>query len=167
MSKDWDTEAGPFLKFFVTRIFPLFFLVFGGGALLLHVQDKSRNTASLSWPTEDGVVVSSEIKRNVHSERPAPDTALVVYKYSVDGNVYEGDRVRFGDPGRDVESTPDRVVKRYPPDAIVTVFYRPDEPSTSVLEPGTGHTSRIMLGVGSVFFICGVLMMFFLPKWLL
>lgn len=61
---------------------------------------------------------------------------LVLYTYCVGEATFRGNRVndearRRGRRGRDAEST----VARYPAGASVVVYYDPDNPSESILEP--------------------------------
>lgn len=61
---------------------------------------------------------------------------LVLYTYCVGDTTFRGSRVeaegrRLGRRSRDAEST----VARYPAGASVVVYYDPDNPSESILEP--------------------------------
>ena len=76
-----------------------------------------------------GTVISSTVQ--VPSRVP-----LVLYTYCVGETTFRGNRVndearRRGRRGRDAEST----VARYPAGASVVVYYDPDNPSESILEP--------------------------------
>lgn len=76
-----------------------------------------------------GTVISSTVQ--VPSRVP-----LVLYTYCVDGTTFRGNRVNdearwSRRRGRDAEAT----VARYPAGAPVVVYYDPDNPAESILEP--------------------------------
>jgi hypothetical protein len=81
------------------------------------------------WPHTMGTVLSSTLQVSragaVRVENP-----LVYYAYQVNGQVFQGRRVRAAGAPPDGSST----VARYPAGASVIVYYDPDDPSISALE---------------------------------
>lgn len=72
-----------------------------------------------------GTVISSTVQ--VPAQVP-----LVIYSYSVDGEVFRCQRVRSADEGGDSAAA---TVARYPAGASVVVYYDPRNPSDALLEP--------------------------------
>jgi hypothetical protein len=150
------------MEFIVRSIFALaiigFLIPFGlwtayKGALLTVEASQSA-----SWPTADGQIIASQVRRAVtqgrHSGRsyePAID-----YTYAVAGTNYTGTMVA---PGRTWGSKSSyAAVKLHPSGAKAVVCYDPANPSTSVLNPGLHAASfgRMLLGLfvttfGSIF----------------
>ena len=103
---------------------------------------------SNTWPTTDGVVVSSGIvnlSQTISGRRQYK--AQVIYEYTVNGQVYTSDGVTysdsFGSRGR-AEAT----AARYQSDMPVTVYYAPDNPARAILETGPSSRQFMFMGVG-------------------
>jgi len=93
-----------------------------------------QGTTSSRWPTANGTIVSSIVKKTVRPTQEGNKTAYsaqVVYKYPVNNRQYSCDRVSIGKSAY-AEAT----VKKYPTGKAVTVYYNPDKPQEAVLEPG-------------------------------
>ena len=85
-----------------------------------------------------GTVLSATVQVSHHgnSRQEAP---LVLYAYQVDGQVFQGHRVRAGDEfGRvrtaGTESSASNTVARYPSGSCVVVYFDPANPANSALE---------------------------------
>ena len=82
------------------------------------------------------------------------------YRYVVGGRERTGDRVCFGDGlGVSWRSSAERRAGRYPVGRKVSVFYDPEEPDVSVLEPGAQAVTY-----GGI--AAGVVMTAFMAAWL-
>ncbi len=101
---------------------------------------RARSVRSLAagWPITRGTVMSAtvQVSHNGGSRHEAP---LVLYTYQVNGQVYQGQRVRVGDEyGRTrvngAASSAANTVARYPAGSCVEVFYDPTNPARSALE---------------------------------
>lgn len=98
----------------------------------------SRSPAA-RWPHTLGTVQSStvQVSFGATSRRESP---LVLYAYQVEGQAFQGRRVRASDkfgrtmPGGDGCSA-SATVARYPAGTPVTVYYDPLNPANSALEP--------------------------------
>jgi hypothetical protein len=81
------------------------------------------------WPSTNGTVLSASVQVGTagatRTEHP-----LVYYAYQVDGQLFQGHRVRFA--GSPWQAT--AVVDHCPAGSPVTVFYDPADPSSSTLE---------------------------------
>lgn len=112
--------------FTITGILAIFFGV--RGLLLAH--------ASESWPSAEATVLRSEVEvfgggADTHKR----NYAEVNYEFSVDGKVYTGDRIKFGYSKTGSRFTAEGLVKRYRKGKKVPVYYMPNDPRQSVLEP--------------------------------
>lgn len=120
---------------------------------------------SRNWPSADGRIIISDVSENYDSENGSITyTAKVAYNYTVNGLPYTGSTVAFGDFGSSDPSHAGGIVSRYPVAKSVKVYYDPDEPKTSVLEPGSGWSSFMGLIVGIAFAIIGVVGFIFARK---
>jgi hypothetical protein len=123
---DWlATTSGP-----LTNVFTFGLGVFPGAAfiILFSAFNWRRAVAAKSWPVTTGRVVASE---TTLLYAPAP---IVRFRYTVDGEEYESDKIQFGRLSSWTEETARRVATRYPAGAHVRVHYDPDDPDTAVLE---------------------------------
>ena len=130
---------GGFDTSIITIVAPLLVIAAVGGYVVSRTR-KSSSTRSLAigWPHTKGTVLSATVQVSHHgnSRQEAP---LVLYAYQVNGQVFQGHRVRVGDGfGRTrvagTESSAANTVARYPSGAPVTVYYDPTNPSCSALE---------------------------------
>lgn len=97
----------------------------------------SRSLA-VAWPHTMGTVLSAtvQVAQRGNTRQEAP---LVLYAYQVDGQVFQGHRVRASnESGRarlvDADSSASHTVARYPSGAPVVVYYDPANPANSALE---------------------------------
>jgi hypothetical protein len=120
----------------------VFTFAFGGvGVLLLTRYRKSREEVALSsgWPGVSGRIevsysgVFSNGRQIDHSESPtyAPH---IEYTYSVNGLVYRGSRIGFGDVTGTTHRESVHAADRFPTGSACTVYYDPADPSNAVLE---------------------------------
>lgn len=80
------------------------------------------------WVRTSGTVISATVQRNPVGTRRS-ETPLVLYAYQVDGQVFQGSRVKV----RGLAEA-SGTLARYPAGACVTVFYDPADPANSALE---------------------------------
>ena len=100
-----------------------------------------------------GHIVDSEFIRGYRR-----DVAIVRYRYFVGSHQYEGDRPTFIRDGNYYWAK--SVVARYPVGRTVNVYYRPDDPSDSVLEPGSfdqGLETKVWIAIA---FACAAVLVF-------
>lgn len=122
-------------------------LALGLGALLgglwLMQRVRALGRAALSWPSVAGVVKSSEIA-SYKTKGGKQFMAKVTYDYAVGEVSYVGDRLRFGHyAGALAKGEAD--AETYKVGTPVEVLYDPNDPKTSVLEPGTAGVSVLGL----------------------
>lgn len=162
-------QESPGMRRFFSYGFPSIFLLVGiglliGGGFVLDMALKSKE-----WPSVQGMVTRSEVQRSYSSSSGSSHSslmysALVTYDYQVNGEKITGDNITFGTYSSSSPKGANQTVKRYPLGEPVKVYYNPKDPWNSVLEPGAGAVSYILLGIGGVFFLLGVVLFLTLPR---
>ena len=147
------------------RLFPLPFVL--GGALMTKIGVEELQTAdsSKNWPLATGLIKHSEVvyQKNDDSES-GTYKAVVLYEYTVSGNKFSNDLVAYGENGSCDISHQNSIVNRYREGEEVNVYYSPQDPQESVLEPGIIGQTWILPGAG-FFFVCfGALMLYYVPR---
>ncbi len=152
-------------EFFFSWIFPYIFVAVGLGVGYFGVRGLVRAEASEDWPTAQGRVVASSLE--THTSRDDGGTtyhAEVLYEFTVDGVVYNGNKVTYGSYGSSNPSHARRILNRYPKGVDVTVHYQPGDPETCVLEPGRSPATWFLPVFGAIFLGAGMLMAVFIPR---
>lgn len=115
---------------------------------------------SRSWPTATGTVQDARIQSHQSRDEEGDVTttyeALIRYQYNVAGQEHQGMRRTFSDVRTSSRSRTEKILERYPAGSSVTVYYDPGDPSASVLEPGVGLMSYILLLLVLAFLVFGV-----------
>jgi hypothetical protein len=123
--------------------------VIGGVGAFLSGRDLLRGRSSTSWPTTQGEVVYSSIEQHMDSDSDGGTSvtykAKVVYNYQVGGQALVGDRRRFLETSSNNARRAQEAINRYPVGAQVMVYFDPNNPQVSVLEPGAGVGGLIAL----------------------
>ncbi len=115
--------------------------------------------ASKTWPQATGTITRSEIERSRSKQGTAMYSCVIDYEYVVDGKPFNGDTVWFGGGYSSSSDTVAReAVRKYPKGKSVKVYYSPEDPNVSVLEPGAVFSSYILFGIGLAFLIVGLLL---------
>ena len=118
--------------------------------------------ASKGWPSVDGVVAVSDFTTNRDSDDGnVTYGASISYDYTVNGAPHMGSNVHFGQYSTSDPSYGRGIVNRYPVGTRMPVYYDPNNPSTSVLEPGAGWSSFMVAGIGGLFALIGFIGAFF------
>jgi hypothetical protein len=164
-------ELSPSQRFFFARIFPLFPILAGGVALYFGVTTMVGAAASKNWPVVEGTVIASSIRAERGSSSGTGSTinrttyhAEVVYEYVIKGTPFSGERVNFGEYGRETTDHAAAILDRYPEGTVVSVHYDPEEPERSVLEPGMHGVPWFWLLLGTPIFLFGVGLAVVMPR---
>lgn len=133
-----------------------FIIVFYG--LYLFIKSKETN----KWNETKGIVLKSEIDKSSTASGMDGNSisfkALVEYKYEVDNQEYISSRIFYGDSmGKPLPFKAKSLVKRYPKDAEINVYFNPLKPKESVLEKGIKFIVIEMFILGSFFILLGFL----------
>ncbi len=91
-----------------------------------------------SFSETTGIVTNSTLKVDRDSDG-ATYRAEVMYKYTVQGQHFTGDRLRYGAMGTSDQKFTQGLVSRYKKNAKVSVYYDPSRPSEAVLEKGVSR----------------------------
>lgn len=150
-----------------------FTVVFGGAFLIIGLvltlvailQYRKAKKIGQTWLTCAGIVQGTNLEaHSSHNSDGSPSINYypqVFYQYTVNGQLYTGNRIGFGRVFYDY-STACRKLKPYPQGAPVVVHYDPADPSQAVLET-KAMGGWIFLLIGIVFTVIGVLALIFLP----
>ena len=130
---------GGFDTSIITVVAPLLVIAGVGGYVVSRMRkSSSARSLAIGWPHTKGTVLSATVQVSQHGNL-RQEAPLVLYAYQVNGQVFQGHRVRVGDAfGRTrvagTESSASNTVARYPSGAPVIVYYDPTNPSCSALE---------------------------------
>ncbi len=123
------------------------------------VDDIRQDKASFSWSTTPGEIVSASYSR--------PTTkwgyrVSVEYQYEVGGRRYRSHRVTRTGGGYNSEEKAREMLAKYAAGKRVTVFFPPNIPEASILEPRITKSNYFGIGLGAVAVVFGG----FLGKWI-
>lgn len=146
-------QRGSWLGGCLSSIFSMgIFLLIGVGLTFWGWTILQNARASASWPTADGKVTKSEVTRSTDAEGSDSYSPEVTYTYSVNNTGFSNDTIKFGENSYGSRNKANGIAAGYPIGKSVTVYYDPEKPERSVLEPGVSAGSYIVIGIG-VFFI--------------
>lgn len=154
----------PRVKFFVSRIFPLIFVVIGAGVGFYGFRGLLRANASVDWPTTHGYVVRSSVEYHDSDEGDGTYHAEILYEFKIDGVAYNGKRIAYGDYGSSNPSHARAIVNRYPVKRLVVVYYMPENPEECLLEVGIQGQTWFLPLFGIVFFTFGSIALVGIPR---
>lgn len=141
----------------------LFFAAGIGMVFWWGIPTLQKAKASTSWPTTRGVVVASDIERDVSEDhddrRSVTYHARVTCEYTVAGTIYNCNTVSFGQYGSSNRNHARQIVNRYPVGKTVDVHYDPEKPASAVLEPGVSLISYLALGAGIMVGLAGAMLL--------
>jgi Protein of unknown function (DUF3592) len=90
---------------------------------------------ALNYATAQGVVTASRVVTTSDGEGTA-DKPEIHYRYAVGGQEFTGERVAYGPVASAGFLEADRIARRFPHGARVTVYYNPENTADSLLVPG-------------------------------
>jgi hypothetical protein len=134
------------------RYVSLLIAAFFGLGVYSIISHDSAGRNSLSWPTTTGKILKTKIYERTDTVVVVGSTdyyVYVKYVYSVDGKEYTSSKVRFTEPSSFMDlKDAQRERAKFPVNKEVDVYYNPDNPESSCLEPGG---SNILITVAEVF----------------
>ena len=134
-------------------IFIYLFLCFGLFALAIGTVRAKEAWMAGSWPVAKGRVIQSkvnEIRTSRGNIRIARLCLELDYIYLAGDEVYEGNRLNAGWRCFASENRIKELLEKYPSGRAVNVYYNPDHPEQSMLEPGLDWSIFFLWGVGLV-----------------
>ena len=125
-------------------------------AWLAHVT-RAEARASRQWPTTQGVITRCDV--TVRELDSGNEHKLeVAYTYTVDGATHDGDRVGpGGSPTFSTEELARPAAQKYATGTTVTVWYDPQDPATSLLDPNEEGPYAARAGIAIVVGALGLL----------
>jgi len=159
-------------RYFLRSIFlPGILLVLGGLAAWSAIDSILNAWSSQDWPYVEGRITASEVSSSTQSIGPSKINSTstsyfpsVSYQYTVNGGPHEGHEIVFGGYSFNSKHEAEEILKRYPLDKIVSVYYNPKKYHRSVLEPGLHELPLVLLFAGIVFAGAGLLVVKLSPK---
>ncbi len=140
----------PTTRQYTTTAFLMIFVIVGFGILCYGVYTLNLSRVSFGWPTADGVITHATITREDRTWH-----ANVDYRFSVNGDNYNGNRITLWDYGVDDPSHAQSIVNKYPEGTKVRIYYMKKKPETCILEPGIKGSAWFVAGLGLVFVLVG------------
>lgn len=109
------------------------------------VRSFRRARASVTWPGAEGKITASEVITDGEAAR----LPKIRYEYLVNGQPFTGDRLKVGHKNFAMTGNlAQTAVERYPAGARVRVFFNPDKPTQSALEPGVNPAAYVGMIIG-------------------
>ncbi len=139
------------------------FIIVGPLMVLWGFFSRRQAATSAQWPTTEGVVVSSKVQFAGGGWLVPNQELRIRYRYTVDAREYSSDAVTPGGARFRRKEAAQKIAARYPEGGRVTVYYKPGQPRTAVLEPGGrsyGSIYEIGMGVGVFSFLFGLYWLF-------
>ncbi len=155
----------PAKRFVAVRVFPWLVILAGSLFIVTGVREMRLASASEEWPSTTGTVLSATVDSSSSSSGSSSRTyhASVAYTYRVAGSDFEGTTISYGAYGTGDYERAARIAARYEAGEPVRVYYQPDDPAESVLEPGSHSLPWASLAFGAVFALVGAGMAFLMP----
>ena len=134
------------------------FLLIGIGVLYFGVGEYMSGQASQSWPTVQGVIITSNYSSSYSCSNNKCNTyyaPYVFYTYTENGQSYRGNKVTPLDSSSTSFSYVSGLMAQYPVGMQVSVHYNPGDPSLAVLQPGATGDNIMLIIFGLVFAAVG------------
>ncbi len=144
---------------FPSLIFGLLFTVVGYATYKYFTSPLEEEAkASESWPSVSGEITTSKIESHT-SNGDRLYSANIHYSYVIKGEKYSGSGITNADASTSVQSSVKKDLKKYPKGKIVDVYYDPDFPEISVLEPGINFWNGLLFKIPFVFMFLGIIIL--------
>lgn len=144
---------------FVSLVFALVFMV-GGWLFYKNVSQTiiDEANASKDWPTVQGMVSFSDIHSSI-SDGDEMYRVVIEYNYTVQAENYTGNRITAVSSSTSSFSEVDKDLSKYPEGEMVSVYYNPEAPGISMLEPGAGFFTYMITYGPLLFCFVGLIML--------
>ena len=135
------------------------FLIFKGGGM------NRRSAESTHWPSTEGRVLSAQVGTEKHYSGPGGGSSTcykadVDYEYQVQSATYRSNKISYYGStcrgGGYGQKRAQELVRGYLENRSVEVFYNPQKPERSCLQPGRTNDGRVLVffgGVGCILFL--------------
>ena len=135
--------------------FLVLFVIAWIGFVTYFVNEANEAKEAKNWPTTQGEVLETRITSHTSTDNSSRSGSggsnttykpRVLYRYSVDGETLENHIVQMM-TSYDSRSEAQKVLDRYPVGSTVSVYYKEEEPSKSLLEPGLSAESQLVITI--------------------
>ena len=136
-------------------------MIIGGWLAYQHLTKPMADEADASdlWIKTRGTITYSDIKKERNSDGKTLYSADIRYKFNVDGEAFSGDKVSFGSGfSSSSASLAKKNLKKYTRLKSVDVYYDPEFPGSSVLEPGGSIWTVIIKYLPLLFSLLGIML---------
>lgn len=126
----------------------IFTLIFSGGTLMfdgLIGHGLFKQYQSAHWVRVDGTVTDSRIETHHGSKGGVSYSAVVTYKYVVDGRFFSNNRMRYGISSSGSYARAQETVNAHPSGSALSVYYNPANPAEALLFPGIRGEDLLVL----------------------
>ncbi|MFM7276930.1 MAG: DUF3592 domain-containing protein, partial [Microcystis aeruginosa] len=146
------TTSNPILAKLLAILFGLVFATFSIPMIKQGYEELKNAQDSLNWPTTTGVIISSETESSSGEDSTISYHANIQYQYTIGGKSYLSDQVSFGEFRSSDPEHARSIVRRYEKGQKIKVYFHPNYPDKSVLDPGVSWGSYMILVGGVMFF---------------
>lgn len=136
MAHQYTTEISPVVQKMLYFVVPPGFIIAGAIMLWYGWREARWAKESPSWPTSTGRIEHSRADSRSDADGRIYHFADVRYSYSAGSEPMTGERVAFGMALSQRHYHACATAKKYPVGRTVTVYYNPNDPRISCLEPG-------------------------------
>jgi hypothetical protein len=145
------------------HVFPLVFVGFGLFILGGGIMEVISAHQSPNWPTTPGKITSAKVD-SATGKRGTSYSAEVKYDYEVNGRLHHSSQIRIGRLDSNDAAEVEDEISKYREQTSVTVFYRSDDPSFALLEPGIHGVTWYRPAFGTVFLLFSCIMARVIPN---
>lgn len=149
-------KAGPFTTLFIGVVFIIigYIVTFEFGLPILKDAKES-----VEWPNTSGTIIHSQLVKSRSKKKKTSYSASIEYTYTVNNENYVGSTISFGTDNMSSSNASSATsrVKKYKEGSTIDIYFSPDTPEKSVLEPGATWESYFLAVLGSVFLVIGLL----------
>jgi hypothetical protein len=128
----------------------LFFLLLLLSCFSYGIAGFYKAVKSNSWPTATGIILSSQVIKP--SGKSTKYIADIKYSYKSNNKEYHSNKFNASN-ARGISGWARNVVKQYPINSSAKIYYNPDNPEDSVIEPGLQYENYYMTGIPLVSFM--------------
>ncbi|MBI2499233.1 DUF3592 domain-containing protein [Candidatus Woesearchaeota archaeon] len=137
-----------------TIIGKIIFIIIGLIFFISAIINILRGYSSKNWPSVQGKIIHSDIQIQRDIRHGPNYSPTILFEYFINGTKYFSNRISFGGTSTGLIGI-QRILIKYPVGSDVLVYYNPQKPQISILEPGITFSIIIFLLVGIIFTIVG------------
>ncbi len=137
---------------------PFIFVLIGIGISFSAILILLKAKRTLYWSSTTGFVKSSEVTISQNSKGASRYRPEICYSYTVHGNEYVSNRIESMD-GFLSSVKAYKKTSQYPKGSQILIFYNPDKPADSVIEPGVKPDYYYFLAFGIIWLSISVIIL--------